>query len=287
MERLYVALTALAVSMPAFYFLRKASARSQRRDRHLKQSTERVLVLGASSGVGRAVAKQYAARGARVCVVARRAGEISALAEECGNGCIWVVADFSNAEDMVALRGRLEAEWQGLDTIHICAGVSALQPVMALTGTQSASEDAGAAGIQNALDIAGRAVQGNFNGPFVSALAFVGLISNHLICLETNLTYPSDPNVDTDIAIAINPAGLVSGCDHTCAYKSTVCSHESLVPTALSVSSNRAPPNRLHFHPPRYHRGQLPGLRGRCRSRAGGRSKQTRVEDRLCCEEMY
>ncbi|KAK6073833.1 short-chain dehydrogenase reductase sdr [Seiridium cupressi] len=172
------ALTALALAVPAFYVRRKVTARSRRRDRHLKHADERVLILGASSGVGRALAKQYAARGSKVCVVARRAEEISALANECGPKCIWQVADFTKAEDMVTLRTRLEEDkdWHGLDTIQICAGVSALQPIMALTGTQS-NEDATSTGIQQAVDIAGRAVQGNFNGPLVSVLTFIPMLT--------------------------------------------------------------------------------------------------------------
>lgn len=152
---------------------RKLGAQARRRDKRIARDHERVLILGASSGVGRAVAKRYAARGALVCVVARRADEIANLAKECGEKCIWHVADFSKVDDLVGLRSRLDEEWQGLDTLHICAGVSALQPVMALTGIKSANEDADAAGIQRAVDIAGRAVAGNFNGPLTSALTFV------------------------------------------------------------------------------------------------------------------
>ncbi|KAK6201816.1 hypothetical protein LQW54_009311 [Pestalotiopsis sp. IQ-011] len=170
------ALTALALALPALYIRRQVSARSRRRDRRIKHDQERVLILGASSGVGRATAKQYADRGARVCVVARRGDEISALAKECGNQCIWHVADFSNADDVVRIRDMLLDQWQGLDTLHICAGVSALQPIMALTGAQPGG-DATASGIETAAGIAGRATQGNFNGPLVSALAFIPMLT--------------------------------------------------------------------------------------------------------------
>ncbi|KAJ0163159.1 11-beta-hydroxysteroid dehydrogenase-like 3 [Colletotrichum tanaceti] len=156
---------------------RELGAQARRRDKRIAREHERVLVIGASSGVGRAVAKRYAARGALVCVVARRADEIATLAKECGEKCIWHVADFGNVDDLVGLRSRLDKEWQGLDTLHVCAGVSALQPVMALTGTKSAEEDADAAGIQTAVDIAGRAVAGNFNGPLTSALTFIPMLT--------------------------------------------------------------------------------------------------------------
>ncbi|KAK1561680.1 short chain dehydrogenase [Colletotrichum navitas] len=170
---IYLALAALAVLATR----QNLAAQSRRRRRLHQQSNERVLILGASSGVGRAVAKQYASRGAQVCVVARRVEDIAALSEDCGERCIWHAADFSDVDNLISLRARLEEEWQGLDTLHICAGVSALQPIMALTGIKSDGVDADAAGIRNAVDIAGRALKGNFYGPFASALTFIPMMT--------------------------------------------------------------------------------------------------------------
>lgn len=166
-QRLRLLGALLALAIPTIHLLRRITAR-----RRKLASAERVLVLGASSGVGHAVARQYARRGARVCVVARRADKISALAAECGSGCIGVAADLSVVGDMVRVRETIAREWGGLDTIHVCAGVSALQPVMALTGAKG-EEDAGGEGIQDAVDVAGKAVQGNLLGPMVAALTFV------------------------------------------------------------------------------------------------------------------
>lgn len=169
-QRLRLLGALLALAIPTIGLLRRITARRRR-----LASAERVLVLGASSGVGHAVARQYARRGARVCVVARRLDKINALAAECGTGCIGVAADMSVVGDMVRVRETIAREWGGLDTIHVCAGVSALQPVMALTGAEG-KEDAGEKGIQNAVDVAGKAVQGNLYGPMVAALTFVSLV---------------------------------------------------------------------------------------------------------------
>jgi NAD(P)-dependent dehydrogenase (short-subunit alcohol dehydrogenase family) len=166
-----LACAAIAVILPALFISRKL--RPQGKNNRIKTTDERVLILGASSGVGYAIAKRYAARGARVCVVARRPDAISALAAECGDECIGAVADFTKVDDMVRLREQLLAEWGGLDTIQLCAGVSALRPIMELTGDQPAGVDSPASGIQTAVDIAGRAVKGNFFGPLVAALTFV------------------------------------------------------------------------------------------------------------------
>ncbi|KAI1778751.1 NAD(P)-binding protein [Hypoxylon cercidicola] len=170
------ALVALAVST-SFYLVRRIQARAPNRHGSIQPREERVLIIGASSGLGRSVAKQYAARGARVCIVARRAEQLSVLAEECGQRCIWVAADFGNAEDMIRLRERLLAEWDGLDSLHICAGVSAVQPVMTLAGVRPGEyDDASADGIQKAVDITTAATQGNVYGPLVTAVTFIPML---------------------------------------------------------------------------------------------------------------
>lgn len=163
--RLVGAVLALALAIPSAYLLTRTRHR-----RHLP--AERVLILGASSGLGRSLALRYARRGARVCVVARRADKLHELQSE---GCLAQVADMTVVDDMVRVRAAIEAAWGGLDTVHVCAGVSALQPVMALTGQPEGKgdEDASAEGVARAVDIAGRAVKGNFEGPLVAAVTLV------------------------------------------------------------------------------------------------------------------
>ena len=172
-QRLRIFGAIIALAIPAIHLLRRIG--SSRRQRSFS-SPERVLILGASSGVGHAIAKRYASRGARICVVARRSDKIHALASECGDKCIGIAADLSVVDDMVRVRQTIEEEWEGLDTIHLCAGVSALQPVLELAGVEG-NDATTSEGIQNAKDIAGKAVQGNFLGPMVAALTFVGSLS--------------------------------------------------------------------------------------------------------------
>ncbi|KAI0973012.1 short-chain dehydrogenase [Xylaria arbuscula] len=146
------------------------------RSTQIQLTEERVLILGASSGLGRTLAKQYVARGAKVCVVARRNEPLAELAKECGERCLPFVGDFTDAADMEKLRGQLLRQWDGLDTMHVCAGVSAVQPVMALTGIRTSAEDPGAAGVQHAVGIVSRATQGNFFGPLVAAVTFIPMM---------------------------------------------------------------------------------------------------------------
>ncbi|OTA99587.1 hypothetical protein M426DRAFT_324980 [Hypoxylon sp. CI-4A] len=169
--------TILALSTTIYLARRIQKRLSPKRRAIIRPTEERILILGASSGLGRAVAKQYAARKAKICIVARRAEQLSQLAEECGDGCFWVAADFSSVADMVRVREKVLVEWGGLDSLCICAGVSAVQPVMSLAGVEPKKDhDADDVGIQTALDIASRATQANFNGPLVTALSFIPLL---------------------------------------------------------------------------------------------------------------
>ena len=177
--------------------------------RHSKVSKleERVLVLGASSGIGRSIARQYAERGARVCVVGRREALVNEVVVECQNGrggddddvssnddVFGVAADFANVDDMIRTRDIIDAsktnfanfffsfslflfiifqEWKGFDTLVVAAGVSALQPLMTIAGVDTI-EQATKEGIQRVADVAAAATRGNYVGPLISAVTFVG-----------------------------------------------------------------------------------------------------------------
>ncbi|KAI0388740.1 short-chain dehydrogenase [Xylariaceae sp. FL0594] len=168
------AVTALAAIFIVRYVIKATS--KPRPPKRISPTEERVLIIGASSGLGRTLARQYGARGARVCVVARRSAPLFELAGECGDKCLPVLADFTDAAAIGRVRDEISREWGGLDTMHVCAGVSAVQPVMALTGIGSSEEDAPVAGIRRAADVAATATEGNFFGPLMAALTFIPML---------------------------------------------------------------------------------------------------------------
>ncbi|KAI0671540.1 NAD-P-binding protein [Trametes maxima] len=163
----------------------------------LPRTSERVLIVGASSGIGRAIAHEYAKAGSRVCIVARRQQQLNAVAEECAKlfptptaenpldkagAVLHVRADFNNADEMVALRDRLENEWGGLDTLVVSAGVSALRPLLEVAGVEQHNGKfhpprTDATGVQRAVSAAAAAIQGNYIGPLVCAVTLIPLLS--------------------------------------------------------------------------------------------------------------
>ena len=83
------------------------------RTHRVSPSIERVLILGASSGIGKEIALNYARRGARLCIVARRKEVLASVLQECQtNGCtasiISVAADFTNVDDLINIRDTIE-----------------------------------------------------------------------------------------------------------------------------------------------------------------------------------
>jgi short-subunit dehydrogenase len=187
--------TALAI-LPVVYILhRLLKAKAPVRPSKVAKETERVVILGASSGIGRSIAHLYAERGARVLVVGRREGQVNEVVDECkqraegiddskGTKILGSTGDFASVDDMIKLRTMVEIEWGGLDTLVVAAGVSALRPLMAIAGvdddghngavlTPQATHD----GIQTTVNVATAALRGNYIGPLVSAVSFIPLLT--------------------------------------------------------------------------------------------------------------
>ena len=78
-----------------------------------------VVVMGASSGLGREAALRFAGRGAKVVVSARGEPELRSLVEEIREGggeATAVVADAAEFEEVRALADRAVEEYGRLDT---------------------------------------------------------------------------------------------------------------------------------------------------------------------------
>ena len=84
----------------------------------LKNKT--IVITGASSGIGEAMAREYAARGARVVLGARSAEKI----RRAGGAAAWCAADIVRPEECEALVETAVREFGGIDVLVCNAGIS-------------------------------------------------------------------------------------------------------------------------------------------------------------------
>lgn len=89
----------------------------------------KVVVVGASSGLGRSLAVGLAERGAQVAVLARRQERLVALAEEIGNGAVPLRCDVTDPASVdEAVAGAAEA-LGGIDGLVYTSGVGPMQKI--------------------------------------------------------------------------------------------------------------------------------------------------------------
>ncbi len=91
-------------------------------------SGKRILVVGASSGIGRAIAAGAAAAGARVAVTARRAEKLAEI------DAVPIVGDVSADDDCDRIVADAVAALGGLDGVVYAVGSSPLVPLTDATG---------------------------------------------------------------------------------------------------------------------------------------------------------
>ena len=163
--------------------------------------TKRVVVTGASSGIGAATARLFAAHGWSVVGVARRADRLEALAAEIG--CQVIVADLTSADDVERMRDELAAggpvhalvnnaggafgmasveasdveDWRAMFEINVLGTklvTSALLPLL-----RDGARDAGVADILTVTSIAGHIAYeggGGYNAAKFAEHALVGVL---------------------------------------------------------------------------------------------------------------
>lgn len=83
-----------------------------------------VIITGGSQGIGAAVAREAAASGARVSLIARGGEALRATAESLGPGVCWQVADVTDDESLRDAVGTLEQRSGPCDVLVCSAGVA-------------------------------------------------------------------------------------------------------------------------------------------------------------------
>lgn len=91
------------------------------------------LVTGASRGIGRAVARQAAERGARVGLVARSTSDLDEVLSSIGGRGVAVAADVADAVQVADAARRVEAALGPIDVVVANAGIGAYGPFTAVS----------------------------------------------------------------------------------------------------------------------------------------------------------
>ena len=94
----------------------------------------RVLAVGASAGVGRAVAETLARGGATVAFAARRLGKVEALAKAVGNGAVGLECDVRDERSCGDVVDRAAETLGGLDAVLYAPAVIAMSTLMDADG---------------------------------------------------------------------------------------------------------------------------------------------------------
>ncbi len=82
-----------------------------------------ILITGASSGIGRAMARRFAAEGARLVLAARSSEKMEALAKEIGDASLVLPTDLSRPADVDRMVERTIAHYGQLDVFAANAGI--------------------------------------------------------------------------------------------------------------------------------------------------------------------
>lgn len=94
------------------------------------------LVIGASSGIGRATAKRFADDGARVYLTGRRKDELEAAAREAGPSAVAIPSDVARAADLDRVMDVIRGDGRQLDIVVANAGVGAASSLADATEEQ-------------------------------------------------------------------------------------------------------------------------------------------------------
>jgi NAD(P)-dependent dehydrogenase (short-subunit alcohol dehydrogenase family) len=98
----------------------------------IERTTERVIVSGATSGIGRAIAVRLAGRATAIGIMGRRieaADQVAAEIRKVGCEAVVLVADIGKASQVDSAVNEFIAAQGGLDTVVSSAGMTVTMPV--------------------------------------------------------------------------------------------------------------------------------------------------------------
>jgi short-subunit dehydrogenase len=119
--------------------------KKQERKNKLNPKEERVIILGCSSGIGKDCAIQYASRGAKLVLFARREELLKQVTKECQDAgspqVEYLAGDVLNEQDLSKLSDLTIEKLQGADTVIYCAGMISVRPFLESCGIEVEKQD--------------------------------------------------------------------------------------------------------------------------------------------------
>ncbi len=94
----------------------------------MKLQGRRIIVTGAASGIGKAIAARFLSEGARVGLIDRSASALQQAAEALGKGVTSAVADVSDEAAVKGAVANIVATLGGIDGVVNSAGIDLLRP---------------------------------------------------------------------------------------------------------------------------------------------------------------
>lgn len=132
----------------------------------------RILVVGASAGIGQAFARSAAAAGAEVCVSARRLDKLEDLVAELGTGHA-IACDVSDEQACASLVTSTVEVLGGLDLVLYTAGTAVLAPL--------GRADAEAWRRSYEVNVVGPAMVTQAAVPHLGEAGFIGFLSSEAV----------------------------------------------------------------------------------------------------------
>ncbi len=87
-----------------------------------------ILIIGATSGIGRELWKQYTAQGNQVAVVGRRTALLNEMQQECPQNTLPFTFDVSQHNEVASLVADIQKQMGTIHLAIVCAGIGDLNP---------------------------------------------------------------------------------------------------------------------------------------------------------------
>ncbi|KAJ1724391.1 hypothetical protein LPJ53_001347 [Coemansia erecta] len=162
--------------------LRSEPQESHDEDIHPRDRMRRVVIVGASSGIGRSLALEYARHGAELLLCARRQDKLKDVADACtaisGKATLVVVGDITDRDTQIALRDKAESELESVDFLVLNAGVISVRPIADLW-----MKDANRQTADSVDKMLSRVMDVNVSAPAIVAGLFLPLLAKSRACV--------------------------------------------------------------------------------------------------------